>query len=44
MTMSGTPLVRHLDRVGVAELMGREAPTNPRGCGGAAQLCTRGRS
>ena len=35
-------LVGHLDGVGVAELVGREAPTNARGCGRTAQLSTRG--
>jgi hypothetical protein len=34
--------VGHLDGVGVAELVGREAPTNAGGCGGAAQFGTRG--
>jgi hypothetical protein len=36
-------LVRRLDGVRVAELVGREAPANARGCGRTAQLCTRGR-
>jgi hypothetical protein len=31
-------LVRHLDGVGVAELMRREAPANACGCGCAAEL------
>ena len=36
-------LVGHLDGVGVAELVGREAPTNARARRGAAQLGTRRR-
>ena len=35
-------LVGHLDRAGVTELVGREAPTHARGRGRAAQLSTRG--
>ena len=35
-------LVRHLDGVGVAEMVGREASPNARSGGGAAQLSTRG--
>jgi len=35
-------LVRHLDGVGVAKLVRREAPTNARGRSRAAQLSTRG--
>jgi hypothetical protein len=36
--------VGHLDGVGVAELVGREASANACGYGGAAQLITRGGS
>jgi hypothetical protein len=35
-------LVRHLDGVAVAELVGREAPANARGRGCAAHLSTCG--
>jgi hypothetical protein len=35
-------LVRHLDGVGVMELVGHEAPTIARGCARAAQPGTRG--
>jgi hypothetical protein len=35
-------LVRDLDGVGVAELVGCEAPADTCGCGRAAQLSTRG--
>src|SRR4051794_33327807 len=41
-TMSGTPLACHLDGVGVAELVRREAPAHASRRGGLAELCAGG--